>query len=170
LIGQIPELRAKFPRFRHYSDATLDEVFSPEQIAEAHRVEAYAMETSIFKMRDGVYQQIPFSNEAQVSPVFDILVDDFDGDGIKDVLLVGNHLWADVETGAYDASKGVLMKGNADGEFVFEPNRNHGLWATEEARKIRQIEKSNGETWILVANSDSPLQVFKQNISSQPEL
>ncbi|TVR89432.1 MAG: RNA-binding protein [Saprospirales bacterium] len=170
LIGQIPELRAQFPRYRHYSDATLDEVFSPEQIAEAHRLEAYTMETSIFKMQDGVYQQMPLSNEAQVSPVFDILVDDFDGDGIKDVLLVGNHIWADVETGAYDASKGVLMRGNADGAFTFEPNRNHGLWASEEARKIRQIKTPNGETWVLIANSDSPLQFFRQNISAQPEL
>jgi enediyne biosynthesis protein E4 len=170
LIAQIPGLKAKFPRFHHYSDATLYDVFSPEEIAQAHRVEAYTMETSLFKMNNGIYEQIPFPNEAQVSPVFDILTDDFDGDGITDILLVGNHLWADVESGAYDASKGVLMKGKADGSYGFEPNRFHGLWATEEARKIRQIRTANGETWVLVANSDSPLEIFRQNISARPEL
>ncbi|TVR82881.1 MAG: RNA-binding protein [Saprospirales bacterium] len=166
LLAQLPGLRVKFPRFKDYSSATIEEVFSPEQVANAHRVEAYTMENSLFRMENGRFVREPFSNHAQIAPVFDILVDDFDGDGIKDILLVGNHFWAEVESGAYDASNGILLIGKSDGSYEFMPNRYHGLWATEEARAVRQIRRANGDVWVLVANSDSPLQVFERKMTS----
>lgn len=166
LLAQMPGLRNKFPRFKYYADATIEEVLSPEEVANAHRVEAYTMENSMFKMEGGKYTQNPFPNEAQVSNVFDILSDDFNGDGNKDLLMVGNHLWAEVESGAYDASKGFVFLGNDRGEFEFLPNRIHGLWATEEARKVRKIQLANGKQLILVANSHGPLQTFEQLMTS----
>ena len=61
--------------------------------------------------------QLP--NEAQLSPINDILIEDFDADGNLDVLIAGNLFASEVETPRADASRGLLMKG--DGANGFEP-------------------------------------------------
>jgi enediyne biosynthesis protein E4 len=56
-------------------------------------------------------------NICQVSPVNSILVDDFNGDGYPDVVLLGNKFEAEVETVRYDSGFGVLLLGNKAGEL-----------------------------------------------------
>ena len=50
--------------------------------------------------------------EAQTSPIKSCLVQDFNDDGFKDLLLVGNHYGVEVETVRYDAGHGSLFLGD----------------------------------------------------------
>ena len=161
LLTQLPLWRRQFPRYQHYSNATIEEVLSPDQIENALKMEVYHLESSIFFLKDGKYVPQPLPLEAQVSIVFDIKSGDFNGDGNLDLLLVGNHLWPEPESAAYDASKGVLLLGNGDGSFDFMENRYHGLWASGEARKLKKINIQNqGESFILINNNEG-MKVFK---------
>ena len=56
--------------------------------------------------------------EAQLSPVFGIVVDDFDGDNKKDIWLGGNFYALKPQAGRHNASKGVLLKQVANGQLI----------------------------------------------------
>jgi hypothetical protein len=56
-------------------------------------------------------------NEAQFAPITGSIIEDLDRDGCLDVLLVGNQYPVEVETGRYDALKGLFLKGNCQGGF-----------------------------------------------------
>jgi hypothetical protein len=56
---------------------------------------------------------------AQFSVMQAISVNDFDHDGFADILLGGNLYGAKPEVGRYDASHGVLLKGDGLGKFYF---------------------------------------------------
>jgi hypothetical protein len=59
---------------------------------------------SIILVNDkGILKPQALPIEAQVSPVKDALVDDFNNDGFKDIIIVGNHYGVEVETVRYDA-------------------------------------------------------------------
>lgn len=170
LLAQLPGLRKKFPRFINYSSATIYDVLSREEVDEALTLKVHNLQSTIFYLQDGKYTGKPLPLEAQVSVVFDIKVDDFNGDGIADILLVGNHKWAEVESGPYDASKGVLLLGGEDGNYSMLENKEHGLWASYEARKMVEVARADGSVLLIIANSDGPLQVFERIVSGQPEL
>ena len=63
----------------------------------------------------------PLPVEAQFSPVYAISIDDYDDDGIKDILLAGNLFNAKPETGRYDASYGTFLKGVKNLEYNVDP-------------------------------------------------
>ncbi|MEI9808675.1 MAG: hypothetical protein WDO16_12900 [Bacteroidota bacterium] len=47
-----------------------------------------------------------------------IVAEDIDGDGNIDMLIAGNEYQVAANTGRYDASYGLLLKGNGKGDFV----------------------------------------------------
>lgn len=61
--------------------------------------------------------------EVQVAPIKKMVVDDFNGDELQDVLIAGNDHTFDISTGQYDASKGFVMLNNGQGNFkVLKPS------------------------------------------------
>lgn len=66
---------------------------------------------------DGKFLLHAFPVEAQFAPVNAIEVVDADNDGNLDVILAGNEYQIEIMTGRYDASYGLLLKGNGGGEF-----------------------------------------------------
>ena len=58
---------------------------------------------------NGFFQWEKLPDQAQVSPIKEILIRDFNGDNYPDVILAGNDHTYDVSTGYYDASKGLIL-------------------------------------------------------------
>ena len=56
--------------------------------------------------------------EAQLSPMYGIAAEDFDKDGNIDILMGGNFYQSKPEVGIYDASYGILLKGDGKGNFT----------------------------------------------------
>jgi hypothetical protein len=96
---------------------------------------------------------------AQFSPVYDFVIDDFNGDGQKDILMAGNYLYSDTETGEMDAGNGTLLLQQADGTFEFVENRDHGFWAQREVRELKSIRLADGHEAILTGNNRGPIEV-----------
>ena len=53
----------------------------------------------------------PLPNEAQLSSINDILIDDYDQDGHADLLVAGNLYTSEIETPRNDAGMGLLLRG-----------------------------------------------------------
>ncbi|MEO9211390.1 MAG: RNA-binding protein, partial [Ginsengibacter sp.] len=156
LLYQIPTLKAKFPSYESYSNATVKDIFPPEQFAKAIHLKADEFRSGVFINNNGTFHFEPFPIEAQIFPVRDLVIDDFNHDGLKDILLTGNDYTKRVQSGRDDAGKGLLLLQNKAGGFL--PVTDSGFQTDKDARKIIRIENS-----IIVANNNDWLQIFKMN-------
>ena len=67
---------------------------------------------------NGSFKIVPLPSEAQFSPVYAIDADDYDNDGICDIILGGNQYRAKPQTGIYAAGYGLFLKGNNKGKLA----------------------------------------------------
>lgn len=161
IIKQLPYLKKKFVYNRVYGNATLEEVFSKKEMEGAIQLEAKMFATVWFENRNGKFVAHPLPTQAQFAPCNQLLLEDFDGDGNTDILLVGNSYSPDVETGRYDAGNGLLLSNDGKGNFQPIPNRYTGFWATKAARDLAPIRLADGGALLLIANNNDEMQVVE---------
>jgi hypothetical protein len=151
LAAQMPNLiKTKFRRYRDYAKAPLEEVLEVKKLRAAQQLDARMLESAWFENRNGKFVVHALPEEAQVSCVKRMVVQDFTLDGHPDLLLLGNEANNTPETGPYDASFGILLAGNGRGGWQFIPNRQHGLWAGGELRDA-VVLRTKVEMGILLA-------------------
>jgi hypothetical protein len=161
LTRQIPGLLKKYPKYEMYKDQQITDIFTPEQLKNSIRLDAYLLETSLF-INDGTghFSRKPLPIEVQISPVYAAEVDDYNGDGNPDILLGGNQFSVKPEVGRYDASYGSFLIGDGKGGFSYISAKSSGFRLDGEVRDIMEVTTSTGEI-IVVACSNDSLQVFK---------
>ncbi len=156
LIDQVPSIKIKFPSYKAYCDATIKDIFTPDQLKKATHLKAEEFRSGIFINDKGFFHFTPFANEAQAFPVRDFLTGDFNNDGLKDLLLTGNDYAVRAQSGRYDAGKGLLLTQTKSHDFL--PVVNSGFLTDKDARKIARIYN-----FIIVANNNDKLQIFRVN-------
>ncbi len=163
LISQMPYLKKKFLKYESYKDATIEDIFSQEQLTESTKLKVYTLSTALFiNNGKGKFEARSLPIEAQYSPVYSICLDDFDSDGNKDILIGGNLYKVKPEVGRYDASYGVFMKGDGKGRFKTIKSKESGFFVDGETRDIKKIKIQNSDYVLVARNNDSPL-LFKIN-------
>jgi enediyne biosynthesis protein E4 len=100
---------------------------------------------------------------AQLSNSNDIVIDDFDKDGVMDVLLCGNTNDAAVMVGNIDASSILLLKGSGNGIFTAIPHTADGLKVRGESRKMLYLKENN---LLVILKNSAAAQVFKLSNST----
>lgn len=157
LLDQIVPLRKKFISYKSYAAASIDDIFGKEKVESATKNFCYEMQSGILINTNGQFEFRPFPSEAQFSKVNGILVDDFDKDGRNDILLSGNFYANRVQLGRYDASLGLLLKGDGRNNFVTVPQQKSGLYIDGDARNLVSVESGKNEKIIVIAiNDDFP--------------
>ena len=78
----MPSLTDKLKTFHGFASATLDEVYSPNKLAEALKLEANCLESGAF-LNDGKghFDFVPLPRVAQIAPAFGVALTDVNGDG-----------------------------------------------------------------------------------------
>jgi enediyne biosynthesis protein E4 len=161
LLKQIPSLSTKFKKFEDYKDATIEDLFSPEVLQKSVKLKASIMESCVMiNTGKGSFLLKPLPVEAQFSPVYAINAEDFDNDGSSDIILGGNQYRAKPETGIYDASYGLFLKGNGDGTFQTVSSINSGFFTKGEIRDLK-VMNINGSRTIAVARNNDNLEFYK---------
>lgn len=162
ILQQVPSLGAKLHTFQEFAAKDLHEIFGKELENATHLI-ANEFRSGIFINEGaGQYNFRPFENCIQSSTLNSILFEDFDKDGIKDLLLAGNNYQSETETTRNDAGTGYFLKGEKKGVFRAMPYRMTGFLADKDVRKMVVI-KGNGKMKVAVANNNESLEVFQVN-------
>jgi enediyne biosynthesis protein E4 len=156
-LAQLPGFQKSVPTYKAYGNMTYDSLFSSEVRQKALKYEAEVLESSVLWNEGGKFTLMPLPVEAQVSPVFGIAVQDFDGDGIKDIWMGGNFYSVKPQIGRYDASKGVLLKGSGKRTFTYQPQPLDGLYVKGEVRDASVVRSGSDNLLIVARNNDKVL-------------
>lgn len=159
---QMPFIAEKFPTFKEFANADLNQILGEDKLKQSLNLEVTGFE-SIILVNDGKghfeAKQLPV--HAQLAPINGILLEDFDKDGIADILIAGNMYHTEVETARYDAGTGLVLKGNGKGDFIPMSIAQSGFYAPGDVKDVKIIRRANGKKMILVSNNNGPLQVFQ---------
>ena len=120
-LGQVNFLKARFPDYTRYANATLTDLFAPDELAKGTTLNAKTLQSTYYENKNGKFVAHPLPVEAQFAPVFALEPIDFDHDGDLDLLLGGNISQARVRVGRADASYVPLFE-NDHGHFRFRAN------------------------------------------------
>jgi hypothetical protein len=155
MVASIPYLKKKYLRYEQYKEQTMDDIFGPEKLKSVLKLNAYEMRSSvIMNNRNGTFTLKPLPVEAQFSTVFGLDVKDFDGDGKQDILLGGNFYQSKPEAGIYDASYGLLLKGDGKGGFKTVSPQSSGIVIKGAVRDIADIKAGKKKLLIFAKNND----------------
>ena len=163
LVSQIPSLKKKYLKYESYKDQTITDVFTPEQLKDAIKLNVYQLQTSVLiNQGEGKFTIKALPVEAQSAPMYGIAITDLDGDGQQDILLGGNLYRTKPEVGRYDASYGVYFRGDGKGNFSFVSAKESGIKIDGEVRDILRLKGKKGDL-LLVSRNNSSLVAFKKN-------
>jgi len=158
LVSVLPYLKKKYLKYENYKEQTINDIFTPQQLSQATRLEAMVMESSVFiNNKNGSFTRIALPEAAQASIMYGINVDDIDGDGNMDIIMGGNLYEAKPEVGIYDASYGVLLKGDGKGGFNALPPYQSGINIRGAVRDIISLSGKKNRMLLFARNNDTPV-------------
>ncbi len=161
LVRQIPSLATKYRKYEDYKDQTIEDIFPAEVLQRSIKLSSRIMESCLLiNAGKGSFKLIHLPEEAQFSPVYAIAADDFDHDGICDIVVGGNQERAKPETGIYDASYGLFLKGYPDSSWKPVPSAVSGFFTKGEIRDLEIINIKNIRVIVVARNNDN-LQFYK---------
>ncbi|MBI5914973.1 MAG: VCBS repeat-containing protein [Bacteroidetes bacterium] len=160
LIKQMPFLKKRFIYAKDFAKATIPDIFPKKDLDAGLTLRAFTLETCWWENQGGKFVRRSLPTQAQVSPVFGILVGDFNGDGNPDLLMAGNKYGMEVETNRCDAGNGTLLAGDGKGNFTWANNLQSGFWAMKEVRDLALLQAPNGKVKVVVSNNHDKVQVY----------
>jgi hypothetical protein len=173
IIKQMIGMRSKFQNYKSYATATMDKLFTKEQLKDALIVKANNFNSSYCRNDgNGVFTLVPLPLQAQLSALNGMTVDDFDGDGNLDLVINTNDYGTDVTVGRYDALNGLMLKGDGKGNFVSLSISESGIFIPGNGKAMVKLRGKNDHYFIAASQNRGEVKVFecKKSIRSIPLL
>ena len=163
IAAQITGIGKKFPDYSDFGGKTVKEIFGNDIIDRSTVKRAVLQESCMFiNNGDGTFQTKPLPVEAQFSPIRGILIQDFNQDSIRDIVLAGNNYQVHPSIGRYDASYGWCLLGNSVPDFKALMPVQSGLIIKGDSRKLLTMRIS-GKEYLIAAINNSNLKAFLVN-------
>ena len=164
LFGQSPLFRSKFDLYKDYSKATENNLFTPDELKGTEKwIGNYDKSIYVENLGNGRFEISPLPIQAQIAPINDIAITDFNGDGNQDVLLIGNDYGNEVFIGKYDAFHGLLLQGNGKGGFKSIPVAKSGFLVPGDAKRMVIVKSVLGGSVYVIAQNKGQLLMYRKN-------
>jgi hypothetical protein len=169
VANALPDLLARFPTQKSYSEATIGEVMGDLKDRVRH-VQAVCLESVVLLNRPGAFELRSLPVEAQFAPAFSVNVADFDGDGVEDIFLSQNFFANQPEVPRYDAGRGLLLRGDGMGNFKPLPGQESGILIYGEQRGAAVADfDQDGRVDVAVTQNGATTKLFR-NVGAKPGL
>jgi hypothetical protein len=165
----LPELLARFPTHKAYSQASMAEILGNHRGA-AREVRANGLAQMVFLNRSNRFEARPLPAEAQLAPAFSVNVTDFDGDGHEDVFLSQNFFANQPEVPRCDSGRGLILRGDGTGNLEAMPGQESGIKVYGEQRGAAVADfDRDGRADLAVAQNGAATKLF-HNVIGKPGL
>jgi len=162
LTGQINSLKKQNLKFSEYATKSIDELFS-KQILEASTVKTITTFASLIAFNNGngnfTVKELP--SKAQLSCICDIQCEDINNDGHLDLILAGNNFNFKPQFSRLDASQGLVLFGNENGNFKEQTKT--GFKVKGEVKDMEWLTDNSGQRYLIVAINNSKPKIFRVN-------
>jgi enediyne biosynthesis protein E4 len=164
-----PALAKRFPTYASFGASRIEDIVPRKKLRQARLFEADTFASAVALNRgggrgDGTFELRALPTEAQFAPIYASLAGDFDGDGKTDLIVAGNFSGVTPLQGRYDASYGLLLRGDGSGTFAPVDMEQSGLAIEGQARRMAWWKRANGERLIVVARNNDKLQMIRPQL------
>lgn len=159
LAKQIPLVRKKYDNYGSYSEASMTDLFGKDW---KRGISLDIEQTMTFIFEGGKFTMKPMPTETQYTSTHAISTMDVNRDGVKDIIIGGNHFKYKPEYGKDDASSGRVILGKlTNGEYDF--GRSYQLGIEGEIRTFKTLS----DTSVMVGIVDQDIFTYEIKINEE---
>ena len=162
LLDQVYPMRRKFTSYKSFADVTMKDMFSDEDLKSANHLQANHLATSYFENKGGRFALRSLPVQAQFSPVYKIIAEDWNKDGSVDLLLLGNNDFPRLKMGKMDANFGIVLLNDGKGNFKNLDYKDSGLLLAGDVKDAAVINIGT-ERLLLIGINNSEWINYKWN-------
>ncbi|MFN5326673.1 MAG: VCBS repeat-containing protein [Bacteroidota bacterium] len=162
---QLILIRRKFEHYADFGRATVQEVFTAEEMKDVQKLTANFMKSVwIENLGGGKFMLHDLPNEAQIAPAYGSLCIDVNQDGYNDIVMIGNDHGMETSQGKADAFNGLVLLN--DGKKNFKPLsfEASGFFVPGDARALSNIQIKN-QSFVVSTENRKPVSFFEYKIS-----
>ncbi len=157
---EMPFILDKFPTYESYANASLTDIYSEDMLSKStHRKLSTMSSRYLQNNGDGTFTASDLPIACQTGPVKAVCAADFNGDGLLDFMVAGNHFPTEVETARYDGLVKTICLGDGSGRFDCNPISTDDKFPAEDIRSIELIQRG-GSYQLLIGVNDGPMQTL----------
>ncbi|MGQ0713742.1 MAG: VCBS repeat-containing protein [Gemmatimonadaceae bacterium] len=161
-VRLIPALRSRYDSYAKFGASRVEDILPADEMKQATVREARVFASAVaLNQGEGRFDLRPLPVEAQFAPVYAAMAEDFDADGDVDLLLGGNFHGVTPVRGSYDASYGLLLRGDGTGGFRAVDMEESGVVIEGEVRDMKLMRRANGDRVVVVARNNDALQLLR---------
>ena len=157
LLSQLPQLKKKIVLFETYAQASMEDLFSPEQLMKSWQWELKELKSSVFLSTGQGFERQDLPVEVQYAPVY--AFHPVSKQGSQGIVLGGNQFLVKPQFGKYDASRGWYV--------AYSEKNNKLVWKTPKSLhirgQIRAFEWLPESECLMVVLNDDVLQCYEWN-------
>ena len=163
LKRQMPSMGRVFNKYSSFANKGAEEIFPLDLRKNAKSLKAYTLKSQIlYHSEERGYQMRPLPNLTQIAPINGFEVFDYNGDGIKDIVYVGNFSGLAPSIGRINSSFGGFLLGDGNGSFKEMTSKENGLRSIGNANNIKNFD-FGGATGLLIGLNNGALQSYRVN-------
>jgi hypothetical protein len=169
LIKQMIGMRSKFQNYKLHANATMDQLFTPDDLKDALVLKANNFKTCYFQnMGNAKFEITALPALAQLSTINGMVTGDFNDDGNLDIVMNSNDFGTETTVGRYDALNGLYMQGDGKGNFSVRSIAESGIYIPGNGKAIVKMRSANGKCLVVASQNRGPLKVLKSKSDSKP--
>ncbi len=164
LAEQFPAIKKRYLLHKDYSVITMEKLVK-DFGADGWNILKCETFSSVWieNLGQGKFKTHLLPVQAQFAPVNSIVADDVDGDGNLDLIIAGNEYQTAANTGRYDGSYGLLLKGDGKSNFTAVNANISKLIIDGDVKDMKMISLKNKNKLLLAAPNDSQFKIFSLN-------
>lgn len=165
LISQLVSIRRKYPTYRDYGVASMNEMWTDADRKDAMVFTANEMRSGYFENKGGgKFELHALPLPAQSAPIYGMLAEDINNDGNPDLVMVGNDFGMEPYSGRHDAFNGLCMLGDGKGGFKTMTIAESGFFVKGDAKGLARIHTAKNEDIFVATQNQDSLVVMSRSV------